>query len=221
MFYVNAHTHHTPPEGTLAVVNVHKDAHGIPSEGFWSAGIHPWFIGRESSDVELERLRLQLSGHNVVAVGECGLDRLARTPWELQVELFEAQLTLAARFQKPVIIHNVRSGSDLLQIRKETRGITPWLIHGFHGSVREAELFVKHDCYLGFGRMLFNPTSKAAATCAATPMERILPETDNHPIDLKDVYQSISRIKGVPLDHVISSLHLNFIRLFKLQNDVS
>jgi TatD DNase family protein len=217
MQYVNAHTHRLPPEGTLAVTNLDKDAVEIPSEGLWSAGIHPWFICEETLEQEMARLRGWMTHPRVVAVGECGLDRLARTPLALQQNVFLKQLDMAREFLKPVIIHNVRAGSELLQIRKGLKDPTLWLIHGFHGSQREAELLVQQGCFLGFGKMLLNPNSRAVKACEAIPMQWILPETDDAPLGIETIVSTIARIKKLPVDEVGEALFDNFARCFKWQ----
>jgi TatD DNase family protein len=218
MIFVDAHTHRVPASGTLAVMNLHRDEVVVPADGLWSVGIHPWFIREGSVDGELARLRTHLELPRVVALGECGLDRLAKTAWALQREVFLRQLELAQDFGKPVIIHNVRSGSDLLQIRKGLTGATPWLLHGFHGTIREAELFVQQGCYLSFGRGVLDSGSRASRACAATPLERILPESDDAPLETAAVTEAIARIKNLDTGEVISALYANFVRLYLLHH---
>lgn len=214
MRHVNAHTHRVQPAGTLAVMNLDRGSSSVPAEGLWSVGIHPWFIDEQSVDEEIMRIRSWLSLPRVVAVGECGLDRLSRVPMTLQTTVFLKQLELAKEFRKPVIIHNVKAGSDLLQIRKSMNCEKPWLIHGFHGSQREAELFIQQGCYLGFGKMLLNPRSRAVKTCEATPLQWILTETDDATIELHAILQSIAQIKKVPVEEIASALEQNFNTLF-------
>ncbi len=215
MKYVNAHTHRVQESGVTAVMNLHKDAAEVPENGFYSAGIHPWFISEgQQLEEDFSRLQNMLTAKNVVAVGECGLDRLARTPFPIQTEVFERQLLLASEFKKPVIIHNVRSGSELLQIRKNTPAGNPWLLHGYHGSIREAELFLQHGCLFGFGKHLFNPRSNAVASCRFLPGENILPETDDAEITVKEVIEMIATIKNIDFQKLNEQLHKNFVSFF-------
>ncbi|HRZ41723.1 MAG TPA: TatD family hydrolase [Bacteroidales bacterium] len=214
MHFVNAHTHRIPCRDEIAVVNLDKDAREVPAEGYWSVGIHPWHICADTLEEELQRLEFFLTLPQVVAVGECGLDRLAKAPWPLQLVSFEKQLDLARKYQKPVIIHNVRSAGELLQIRKRIGNLSPWLLHGFHGSQREAELFLQQGCYLGFGKHLFNSKSKAAVVCAMAPIDRILPETDASEITVTSVIEKIAAIKEIPVSDMLKQLLDNFRRLF-------
>jgi len=218
MDYVDAHTHRLPASGTLAVVNLHRGALVVPADGLWSSGIHPWFIREGCIDEEVERLRVHLALPGVVALGECGLDRLAKIPLTVQQEVFCRQLELASAFRKAVIIHNVRSGSDLLHIRKGLRDSTPWLIHGFQGSIREAELFVQQGCWLGFGRMVLKNDSRAARACEVIPLEHILPETDNATIPVSEVIRSIASLRKISFEVAVSALYDNFVRFFGLHH---
>lgn len=212
--YPNAHTHRIPVTDELAVVNLDRDAREVPAEGYWSVGIHPWHIQQKTLEEELKRLRHFLSYPNVVAVGECGLDRLAGTSMELQHEAFSRQLALAREFSKPLIIHNVRAGSELLQYRKQHSDGMPWLLHGFTGSTREAELFLHHGCYLGFGKHLFNSRTKAAAVSSMAPVDRILPETDASEISVSAVIEKMATLKEMPIHDMQKQLLENFRRLF-------
>ncbi len=214
MPFVDAHTHRPQEVGILAVINLHRDAVEVPSEGYFSAGLHPWFLREETLEEELLQLRGFLEKPNMVALGECGLDRLAKTPWGLQLEAFHRQLELADVFGKPVIIHNVRSGSELLQIRKSNSAGKPWLLHGFHGSQREAELFLQQGCYLGFGRMVLKPGSRAAEACRIAPVGRILPETDDSAMDIGEVVRTMAALKSMDEQEVMSRLYDNFITFF-------
>ncbi len=216
MYHVDAHTHRTPSAGTLAVVNLHREAVSLPAEQYLSVGIHPWFVQPDTLEDELARLTRFLDQPSVVAVGECGLDRLSKVPMDLQRTAFTRQLTLARRYGKPVIVHNVRSGSDLLQLRKGLSDPTPWMIHGFHGSLREAELFVQQGCYLGFGRKVLDGSSRAAMACAAVPMERILPETDDTGLSVADIIEAIAVAKKQNPAGVMSALYANFVRFFQI-----
>lgn len=218
MQYVNAHTHRVPETGVTAVVNIHQDSIEVPDYGLYSAGIHPWFIREEHLKEDFSRLRRMLKAGNVVAIGECGLDRLAKASHDLQRRVFEQHLLYAEEFNKPVIIHNVRSSNELLQIRNSTTGRQPWLLHGFHGSTREAELFLKKGCLFGFGRHLFNPKSKSAAACYCLPSKNILPETDDANIPVQTVIERISEIKEIDLQQITEQMIMNFVNFFNLED---
>jgi TatD DNase family protein len=215
--YVNAHTHHLPPEGVLAVVNLHRDAGSVPPTGYFSAGIHPWLVRPELGEREFGWLEKMLEAPNVVAVGECGLDKLAKTPWALQMHYFEKQILIAETSNKPMIIHNVRAGSDLLQLKKQLAPGAQWLLHGYHGSSREAELLMMQGCLFSFGKHLFQATSKASGVCKTLPIECILPETDDSNILIGKVIEAIAEIRGADPLEIAQQLHRNFVNLFNIK----
>ena len=219
MIYVNAHTHRAPGENELAVVNLDKDLQEVPERGYFSAGIHPWFIRQGQLEEDFQKLRGHLGKKNVVALGECGLDRVAKTPWQLQADVFIKQLELAAEFDKPVIIHNVRAGSDLIPLKRQYSQGRKWLLHGFHGSRREGELFLAEDCYFGFGRLLFNPSSKAADSCKTLPLERILPETDDSGIPVSEVLNAMAGIREMDIRPLAEVMLENFRTFFSIKQE--
>ena len=95
------HTHNQQAAPGTAIVNLPLDIVQQPETfrpvagGLYSAGIHPWWT--EEDDVEALFVGLtQLLEHpQVVALGECGLDRLRGGSMELQEAVFCQQVTLS------------------------------------------------------------------------------------------------------------------------------
>ncbi len=74
-------------------------------------GVHPHEAEREGG--RLDELRDLLAHPRAVAVGETGLDFYRhRAPRDRQLEVFEAELALAAELRKPVVIHT-RAADDV------------------------------------------------------------------------------------------------------------
>jgi TatD DNase family protein len=71
----------------------------------YSIGIHPWFIVEERLASDLDIVETKLQETNCLAVGECGLDKRIAIPIELQQLVFEKQLVLAQKYNKPVVLH--------------------------------------------------------------------------------------------------------------------
>ena len=76
-------------------------------ESIFSAGIHPKDI-LEDFEFQLSWLKKTAENKKCVAIGECGLDRLADKNLQIQKEVFTRQIYLANDLQKPLIIHCVR-----------------------------------------------------------------------------------------------------------------
>ncbi|NLL82990.1 MAG: hypothetical protein GX230_01950, partial [Lentisphaerae bacterium] len=98
-------------------------------------GIHPWYLAPLPTDWP-EHLEALLVTHPHAAVGEsglCGVNRLH--PPDLQLTILRQQLTIAARYQRPVILHGARAWGHLLAAVKPFAHRIPALIaHSFGGS---------------------------------------------------------------------------------------
>ena len=111
MELLDIHTHHLAESTFSAIKNIRfLNEEFSPEPGrYYSIGIHPW-------DVELEDeidwgLFEELAMHpQVLAVGECGIDKLVHKELlPAQERIFLRQLGIAERLLKPVLIHNVKS----------------------------------------------------------------------------------------------------------------
>ena len=195
-------------------------------------GLHPCFMSHHSPASDLSRLESLLdSRHDIVAVGECGLDLFIDNPHiEDQQRLLDAQLVLAKRYNLPVVLH-VRRAVDLilkaLRRHKLPRG---GIAHAFSGSVQQAEQFRDLGFLIGVGGAVTYPRAqrlrKLVSTC---PIDTIVLETDapdmplsgfqgqsNHPCKVKDVAQAVSQLRDESLEYVSTQTHVNVNRLLGL-----
>ena len=88
-----------------------------------------------------------------VAIGECGLDFNRNfSPPATQLEVFEKQIQLACRLQKPLFLHE-RDAHDemvgLLQKYKDKGNLPNCVIHCFCGTVEQANKYLSMGCYIG------------------------------------------------------------------------
>ena len=166
-----------------------------------------------------------------VAIGEIGLDYYWDTEHKaLQREMFERQLSLAIERDLPVIVHDREAHGDCLETvmnYPEARGV----FHCFSGSAEMAKELVRRGWYLGFdGPVTYKSNKKAAEVLAATPLERILVETDspymapepcrgkrNDSTLLVYVLEKIAALKGVSADEMARITHENGCRLFGIE----
>ena len=76
------HTHNLHAPAHEAIINLPEDALLCPASftfqagRLYSAGIHPWWTARVDVHALFEGLQQLLRHPAVVAVGECGIDRL-------------------------------------------------------------------------------------------------------------------------------------------------
>jgi len=162
-------------------------------KGLFSAGFHPWYADSFSMEL-MEELTVWTSDKRFIAIGECGLDKNSKTPFEIQVSVFERQITLSEKAQKPMIIHCVGCFNELLALKKKMNPKQMWIIHGFRGKPQLAGQALNAGCALSFGEH-FNSES-----VRLTPTDRLFIETDESTMLVSEIYQSISKIKDCTVE---------------------
>lgn len=186
------HTHHFPPIGQRAIYNIRIDEQGfefVRQENlYYSAGIHPWDTETVNQNL-LEKLYNTLLDKDIVAVGECGLDKNAAVAYEHQEQLFLHHIQLSEELFKPLIIHCVGYFNELIALRKKLNPTQDWIVHGFRGKAQLAEQLLKAGFHLSFGEK-FNP--EAVRIC---PPERMLIETDESELTIQEIYEAIKNIQ--------------------------
>ena len=130
MLYIDIHTHKQHSK-TASIVNCLSNFSQLPASGFYSVGIHPWYINKETEKqfIELTAISQQAK---VLAIGECGLDKVCKTDFALQQPYFIKQIQLAHTLHKPLIIHCVRAYNEVMQILAQQKVQVPVIFHGFN-----------------------------------------------------------------------------------------
>lgn len=144
----------------------------------WAAvGVHPHGAAQLPPDW-LQQLE-GLSAHpKVRAIGEIGYDYHYDGDWkEAQRAAFEAQLQLAARLEKPVVIHDREAHGDTLELLRRYR--PAGVVHCYSGSAEMAKEVLSLGMYIGFtGVVTFKNARRALEAAAVVPLDRLLVETD-------------------------------------------
>ncbi|WP_298309034.1 TatD family hydrolase [Flavobacterium sp.] len=214
MKYFNLHTHKfTNSNEILELVNQYPwefDA-TIPK---YSIGIHPWYIdvNRLENDLKVIEEKLQLD--ECLALGECGLDKRIDIPLALQIEVFEKQIALAERYQKPLVLHLVAAFDELIAIKKRLKIKIPIVIHGFSKNEQVAKQLINNGFYLSFGKYLLrNPDLETIFK--SVPNDRFFLETDTIEETLEEVYTLAAKYKNIKIEDLIEILKVNFNTVFK------
>ncbi len=186
MNIIDCHTHNHCSDN--AIINI--DDYDIDLNGnlFYSAGLHPWMIEKcDDATTVFTKISHLASLPNVVAIGECGIDKLISTPLQQQNDLFEKHIALSESLKKPLIIHCVRAWQELLGIHKHFKPSQRWILHGFRGKPTIAQKLAQEGLFLSFGSK-FNIES-----LQAVPHNQILIETDDcAQTSIHDVAQSVA-----------------------------
>ncbi|MFV8333504.1 TatD family hydrolase [Flavobacterium sp. GSP14] len=213
MKFYNLHTHTaTQQENVVELVNQypHEFDATIP---VYSIGIHPWFIVEERLASDLDILETKLQETNCLAVGECGLDKRITIPIELQQLVFEKQLVLAQKYNKPVVLHCVASFDELIATRKKLNITVPMIVHGFSKSEQLAKQLVSNGFYISFGKyLLLNP--ELESVFKSIPDDKIFLETDTVSENIAVVYELAATYKGISMLEMQELIKHNFHKVF-------
>jgi len=258
----------TDVETSKKAVEIAKKYEGV----YAAVGIHPhhiYEVKRQKAKVKSGNLKLKinelikeienlLKEEKVVAIGEIGLDRhiYQKTKYEdyqideefiaLQKEVFLAQLNLAKKYKKAVIIHNRQAKDDLLKILTSNWQLVtsnrivfhccePDFVQTRHG-VSLLDFAKKHHIYIGVdGDVTYDP--KKQAFVKEIPLSLLVLETDspfllpkvpkktvfkkdclyiNTPKNLIFIAQKVAEIKGEKVEKIREITKENGERLFKI-----
>jgi len=166
---------------------------------------------KEDFSLQFNQITKLASCKNVIAIGECGLDRIKGPAIEIQLDAFRAQINIANLVKKPMILHLVKSYSDILAISNSMK--TPWIVHGFKGNGLEAKDLLKKGAKLSFGpRLLTDETMQGLFT--SIPIDCIYLETDTKPVLIDEMYHKAALLRNIKMDDLRAGIWLNFVRDF-------
>lgn len=214
MKYFNLHTHQfTNQNDVQELVNQYPQEFDskIP---FYSIGIHPLYIVEERLQNDFAIVNQKLSLPECLALGECGLDKRSETVFELQQSIFEQQLILAEKYQKPVVIHCVGAFQELIEIKKRLQLTVPMIVHGYSKNEILAKQLIENGFYISFGKnLLRNPDLEAVFL--SIPKDRFLLETDAIEEGIQDVYALAAKYKNCKIEDIQSLVNTTLKVVFK------
>lgn len=199
---------------------------------YGALGLHPIVIEEHTPDC-VDKLEQQLATRpeKIVAIGEIGLDLYRENPqFERQEAVLEAQLKLAKRFDLPVILHSRRTHDKLAMHLKRHNLPRTGVVHGFAGSLQQAERFIGLGYCIGVGGTITYPrASKTREVMAQLPLGSLLLETDapdmplngfqgqpNRPEQAARVFETLCELRPEAPDVIAQTLFENTHRLFTL-----
>lgn len=223
---------------------------------FATIGVHPESVDEVNFDtIHDELLEIAESSKRVVGIGETGLDYYSASGTDLlgkvrepltaekkekQKRLFQIHVDVARHLGLPLVIH-IRNGGDeeavntAYEILKEnktdnTKHKNYGVIHCFTLNAEWAKRFTDLGFLLGFtGIITYKNAEVIRGAVAATPLERILIETDapflapqryrgkrNEPAFVAEVADKIAELKQIPLEKVAERTKINAEELFKI-----
>jgi TatD DNase family protein len=196
-----------------------------------AVGIHPHDAAKLTPDLwtALEKLA---ADPRVVGIGETGLDYFYdHSPRDVQREVFQRFLRLAATVARPIICHVRDAHEDAIAVLRA--GPLPdagGVIHCFTGTVEDARRYLDLGLYLSFsGVMTFKKADELRKAAAYAPADRILVETDapylapiphrgqrNEPAFVAKTLEALAQVRGISLPTAAEATTANAFRLFQL-----
>lgn len=194
---------------------------------YCTLGIHPESV-LEHSDEDIKFIEENISNPKVVAIGEIGLDyHYGKENREEQIRLFETQLSLAEKYNMPVVIHTRDAIEETYNILKKynLKGV----IHSFSGSLEMAEKFIKLGYVLGINGVITFKNCKLKEVYKNISLDNIILETDspyltpepyrgkqNNPGHTYDVAKFVANLYNISLDELAKVTNSNIKRIFDI-----
>jgi TatD DNase family protein len=175
-----------------------------------SIGLHPWYLQRDTLEMDYLWMNEFSVKPEVMAIGECGLDKLCKVSWELQLEAFHWQINLAKAVQKPMIIHCVRAQQDILKIIKEVDVI--FVFHGFNRSLAMAYDILNAGGVISVNAK-FLKTKQGQDTMKKINQNSVFLETDDDSISIHEAYLCLANIWQKKLSQVEDIIEQNTSRI--------
>ncbi len=222
----------------LAVgMDMESNARTLELAGWYPGFVYPaigWYPSNLDPAAVDEHLRyLEANIVNAVAVGEIGLDYLARiknkVPKEFQREVLVELLQLARSHGKPALLHSRYAWRDALHIATVV-GLEKAVFHSFTGpnsvlqGVLEAGYYVSVTPAAAYNQEMQRVVRE-------TPLDRLLLETDcpvvftekrtgreppATPADVAKTLEAVVSLTGIPEDEIAAATTANAKRLLGL-----
>ena len=194
---------------------------------YFTLGIHPENVDDDINEL-IRIIEDNKDNPKFVAIGEIGLDYYwTKDNKEKQIEVFEKQLELAEKYNKPVVVHSREATKDTEEILSKYNLEVD--IHCFSGSLETAKIYIKRGYYIGVGGVLTFRNSNLKDIVKEIPIDNILLETDspyltpepnrgktNEPAYVKDVAEYLSMVKDTVLSDIVTKTTKNARKIFHI-----
>lgn len=205
---------------------------------FAAVGVHPNDAATWTEEVS-SKLEEMAAHPKVVAIGEIGLDYYwNKNSLIEQRQILEAQLEIANRVQKPIILHSRQAILELMEIMVnwqkslDAQGSLlakrPGVFHAFEGNMQQLDILFQANFLIGLGGpVTFKNAVEKHSVAQNAPLEAILLETDapylsplphrgerNEPAYIPLIADKIAVLRNQPLDLIEKGTTRNADRLF-------
>jgi TatD DNase family protein len=214
---------------SLKEIPINKELSVQDKNIYYTVGVHPHDAKSINKTSELQCLTKYLDDKKCVAIGECGLDynRMFSTK-EKQMEVFEYQIEIAKKHNKPLYMHCRDAFDDFIKILEKHKYFNG-VVHCFTGNKEQAEKLVSLGFYLGITGWLLDKkrNNDLYEAIKYIPLDKLMVETDapwlsvdksrpSHPIDTVIIVAEIAKIKKLDEIQLGNIIYINTKNFFKL-----
>jgi TatD DNase family protein len=166
----------------------------------------------------------------VRAIGETGLDRYRTGPegWAAQEASFRAHIRMAKEHGVALVVHDRDAHDEILRVVDDEGAPEHVVMHCFSGDAGFARACVERGFVLSFaGTVTFGNAAYLREAAAATPVERLLVETDapfltpmphrgrpNASRLVPHTVRALAEVTGTDLEELCATLTANAERVF-------
>lgn len=218
--FINIHSHQLNSNTTSISVFSYSNHYDIDLNNYHgpiSIGIHPWYINQTNISSQISNLKSLLKQKNVIAIGECGIDKLIEMKISIQQEVFEIQIQLAAEFKKPIIIHCVKSHEIIINSLKKYNFKLPVIFHGFNNKIETAQKILESGYLISLGKALLSTGSNAQRIVKSLPINNLFLETDDSLESIETIYAKAAELKEIDIEPLKIKMYSNFKKAFSYE----
>ncbi len=187
-----------------------------------AAGLYPEETLVSKDFEELSSI-LEKNKHNIIAMGEIGLDKTEKLDFEIQKDFFIKQLNLAKKHSLPVIIHTRKAEKEVLDILRSYPTLKK-IFHCFSGKLKLVKEAEELGCYFSIPTNIVR-SEQFQRMVKDLPKNKILTETDapylsphkgktNESSFIIETIKEISKIWNISKEEVEEQIETNFKKVF-------
>lgn len=199
-----------------------------------TAGFHP-HVASSCGPAEFRQIAALTGYPELVAIGETGLDfNRNLSPHDLQRDVFEQHLQLAASLQKPLFLHQRDAHGAFIELLTQYRSrLCGGVVHCFTDTAAALQDYLDLDMYIGITGWICDERrgKELQELVGRIPPDRLLLETDapyllprtlapkpvsrrNEPKYLGEILRIVAACSGRGVEQLAAETTANALRLF-------
>ena len=209
-------------ESMIALKNAYPDIMHL------MAGLHPCSV-KDNYLEELSHVENVLKNHDIVAIGEIGIDLYwDKSTLNIQKKAFASQIRLAKDLNLPIVIHCRNAFDEIFEVlEKEKSENLRGIFHCFSGNYEQALKAISFNMKLG---VVTFKNGKIDKFLKKIPLDNLVLETDspylapppfrgkrNESSYLSIIIDKLTEVYEIPAKKIIEITSTNAIELFKIK----